>query len=239
MLNGAAGLEMMKAELESIKRAYDLAAAKYRAGIDPLKELPREFAASSEFKAFLADAARGQSNTNAPSNREFLDPRPGMNFLNAGCCADLAAYRLDRWPSLYFGVDLSPEIIKAMREFVIREKIAVGGLEVAEVAELPFADDFFDLASLIGVLAYFDLDYASRALAELCRALKPGGRLVVDIPNPDHPHLQTMFRFEALLGMTNVPKSRAEFEKALRSKFRVVKGDDSQVTLRYFVEAVK
>lgn len=225
----------MDDQLEKIKRAYDLAARKYRAGIDPVTEIPEEFRSSKEFKEFFERAAKGATNSGAGGIREFLDPREGMKLLDAGCCANLTGYRFDRWPCRYYGVDISPEIISVMRAFAEKEGLALGGLEVAELSRLPFDDDFFDLAMAIGVLAYYDLDYVGRALAELKRVLKAGARMVVDVPNPDHPHLDTMFEFEALLGMPNVAKPRAEFERLLCSMFTIEMADDSEVMIKYFV----
>ena len=227
----------MDERLDLIRRAYDEAARKYRDGVDPLEAVPAEFRESAAFREFFREAALGHSHSNALADREFLDPRAGMRFLDGGCSANLAAYGFDRWPCLYYGVDVSAEVIGAMRSFAARERIVVGALEVAELRALPFGAGFFDLASVVGVLAYFDLDYVERALLELRRVLKHGARLVVDIANPDHPRVDTMFEFEAYLGMPLVAKSRSEFEGALGGKFRIKAVDDSRVMLKYFVAA--
>jgi SAM-dependent methyltransferase len=47
---------------------------------------------------------------------------------------------------------------------------------------LPFPDDSFDAVAATGVLEYVD---TRRALDELARVLRPGGRAVVSYPNPD------------------------------------------------------
>jgi SAM-dependent methyltransferase len=55
-------------------------------------------------------------------------------------------------------------------------------LITARIEELPFPDASFDLVSATGVLEYAEVP---RALAELARVLRPGGRAVVSYPNPD------------------------------------------------------
>ncbi len=162
-----------------------------------------------------------------------------MNFLDVGCCANLANYRFDKWPSVYYGVDISPALIDAMKGFVAHHGISVGSLNVAEVVALPFDDDFFDIAAVIGVLEYADFAYCESALRELNRVLKNGSRMVVDILNMEHAHVQIMFKLEEYLGRPNIAKSRTEYEAILAPLFETVEVDDSRVMLKYFVETKK
>ena len=142
----------MNDRLKQISRAYDLTVEQHREGIDSLACLPEGFRNSDEFKAFQKGAGSELTGSNAPENRRFLDPQTGMRFLDAGCCANLANYRFDTWPSVYYGVDISSSLIDAMKGFAAHNRISVGGLEVAELAALPFKENFFDIASVIGVL---------------------------------------------------------------------------------------
>lgn len=162
-----------------------------------------------------------------------------MNFLDAGCCANLVAYRFDRWPSTYYGMDISLALIDAMRHFAAQEGISVGGLEVAEPASLPFENDFFDIVSVIGVLQYCDLDYCRVTLEEVNRAMKAGARMVLDIPNLDHPYVETMFQLEQYLARPHIPNPRSECEGILRPLFSIMKTDNSRVMVKCFVEAVE
>ena len=125
-----------------------------------------------------------------------------------------------------------------MKDFAAHYGISVGGLEVAELAALPFDDDFFDIASVIGVLEYADLNYCKTALQELNRILKKGARMVIDIPNMEHSHVQTMFKLEEYLGRPNIGKSRTEFEAILAPLFETVELDNSRVMLKYFVRCL-
>jgi SAM-dependent methyltransferase len=230
--------KILKEQLTRIRQAYDLTVEQYRQSIDPLGQVPEAFKKLPEFKAFKAESI-GMCSSNAPENKGYLNPQPGMRFLNAGCCANLFNYRFDRWPSLYYGVDISPALIEAMQSFAEHRQLVLGGLHVAELAELPFGDDFFDIADVIGVLEYYTLAYIERALLELNRVLKPGAKTVVDIPNLTHPHLETMFQLEQYLNRPNIPTERSSFEARLKLLFLIDWVDDTQVMLKYFVRAVK
>ena len=222
-------------QLEQVRQAYDLTVEQYRSGTDWLAQVPEAFKNSPEFQALMQEPC----NSGAPENRQYLDPQPGMRFLDVGCCANLANHRLDQWPSTYYGVDISPALIETMQGFVANHQIYIGGLHVAEVADLPFDADFFDIADVIGVLEYCTLDYTEWALAELNRVLKPDARMVMDIPNLAHPLVETMFQLEDYLGRPNVPKPQAAFERLLTPLFAVDHVDDSHVMLKYFVRAIK
>ena len=222
-------------QLERIRRAYDLTVEEYDKDRDPFDKLPAEFRRSTEFTTFL-DSCK-DCNSGCRDIKLWLSPQPGMRFLDAGCAAGLASYRLDRWPSTYYGVDISPGLIQAMKGFVSREGISVGGLYVADIADTPFADDFFDIAAVIGVFEYHGLTYIRKALAELKRILKPGARIVMDIPNQEHLHNTVMVELESLLGRPHVPFSRSSFEDLLKPLFDIDDIDDAKVMIKYFARA--
>ena len=126
-----------------------------------------------------------------------------------------------------------------MRNFVKRQKVSIGGLEVAGISKLPFDDNSFDIAAVIGVLEYCTLDYIGTSLVELNRVLKSGARLVLDIPNRDNPYVADMQKLEEYLGRPNFIHPRAKFEELLVPLFSTERVDDSRVMIKYFVRAVK
>lgn len=166
-------------------------------------------------------------------------PKSGMQYLDAGCCANLANYQLDKWPCIYYGVDISTALIKAMKLFVEKNHLAIGGLHVADVSNLPFEDNFFAVATVIGVFEYCTMQYIESALKELKRVLKGGAKVVMDIPNLSHPYVGTMFRLEEYLGRPNVPHEKTAFERTLAPHFLIERIDESQVMLKYFTRAKK
>ena len=89
-------------------------------------------------------------------------------------------------------VDISPELIERARsrpELAGRAHLA---LEVANVEALPCADAAFDAVVGSSILHHLDLD---RALPELYRVLKPGGRFVFAEPNAFNPLVALERRF--------------------------------------------
>lgn len=196
--------------------------------------IPDEFLESQAYREFMGDTAR-TTGSGAPEYREYLNPQPGMRFLDAGCCGGYATCRLWEWPSTYFGVDFCPSIIRAMRDAAAGGRLPYGGFAVAEIAALPYADDSFDIGQLIGVLQYCPMSYCRRAIREISRVLKPAARFILDLPNPSHPHCRTMFELEEYLGRPNIPKDRREIEDILASVFGSHHTDDAQVMIKYFV----
>jgi SAM-dependent methyltransferase len=68
------------------------------------------------------------------------------------------------------------------------ERVRAGSL-----TSLPYADATFDRALCLDVLEHLTLDAQPRALAELARVLRPGGEILVSVPNL--AHLQSRVHF--------------------------------------------
>ncbi len=231
----------MRRQLDMVSKAYDLSVEQYEKGIDPLDTVPEEFKETHEFQEFVSylKTMKPVLSSGAPDIREFLKPESHMRFLDVGCCANLANHRLDTWPSVYYGVDISPALIGAMKDFVAARDIHIGGLWVADASDLPFGNNYFDICAVIGVFEYCTMDYVKRSLTELNRVLKPDTKMVLDISNPGHQFVDIMMRVEKYLGRPNVLHPREEFERFLTSLFSIERLDDSQVMLKYFVKSNK
>ncbi|MFC2161918.1 class I SAM-dependent methyltransferase, partial [Acidobacteriota bacterium] len=197
--------------------------------------VPRKFKNSKAFKQFLKETDPLMTGSSSPEIKRFLQPKQGMNCLDVGCCANLATKRLDKWPSTYYGVDISPVLIHEMNQFVVESGIKIGGLEIAEMNSLPFSNAFFDIAMVIGVFEYVSMGYAASSLKELYRVLKSEARVVLDLPNLDHPHIETMFQLEKYLERPNIPKSREQFEQYLKPLFSIIEINDEYVMLKYLL----
>ena len=73
------------------------------------------------------------------------------------------------------GADFSPEAL----QFCVTRGVK-SPLARADVRRLPFADNSFDVVTAMDIIEHIDDDKA--ASAEICRVLKPGGRLFVTVP---------------------------------------------------------
>jgi SAM-dependent methyltransferase len=100
---------------------------------------------------------------------------PG-DALDVGMGPGRLCSELDRVGWTISGVDTSNEMIELAR---CRLPRASAHLLRASADELPFDDDSFDLVTAIGVLEYAGVP---RALHELSRVLRPGGRAILSYP---------------------------------------------------------
>ena len=93
------------------------------------------------------------------------------------------------------GVDISPGMMRIGREKGARAGLG-GRLAFVQAPgeELPFRDDAFDSASIaFGIRNVVDRE---RGLREMCRVVKPGGRVVVlEFSQPDSALLGILYRF--------------------------------------------
>ena len=227
---------MDKEQLNRVRVSYDSTVRDFKEGISPLASVPKKFKKSKAFKSFLKETDPFVNGSGAPDIKSYLHPKTGMKCLDVGCCANLATLRLDKWASTYYGIDISPVLIGEMKNFVNEAGITIGGLKVAEMNNLPFTDDFFDLTMVIGVFEYVSIDYAAASIKELSRVLKPGARMVLDFPNLAHPHIETLFQLEKYLDRPNIPKSREQFESSLEHLFSIDRTDEKHIMLKYFIK---
>ena len=224
----------MKEQLDKIRKAYDLTVGQFQEGVDVYAAVPEEI---RNLPGYTEITKNQNTDSDASDIREYLAPKQGMRYLDGGCCANLANYRLDKWLSVYYGVDISPALVDAMKSFAEKNSIPIGGLHVADVASLPFDNKLFDIVTLIGVLEYCTLQHTEHILHELWRVLKPDAKMVLDVPNLEHPYVNTMLRLEEFLGRPNIPKEKKSIENFLKHRFTIDRVDDSRVMIKYFVRA--
>ncbi|MDY6794124.1 MAG: class I SAM-dependent methyltransferase [Actinomycetota bacterium] len=105
---------------------------------------------------------------------------PDAQILDAGCGGGKTIQVLagQAGKGKVFGIDYSREMVR-LAEKVNRDSIEAGAVEIVHgtVSSMPYPDDSFDLVTAFETY-YFWPDYV-KDLREICRVLKPGGRVLV------------------------------------------------------------
>jgi SAM-dependent methyltransferase len=116
---------------------------------------------------------------------------PHPFILDLGCGTGEGTSRFYAEGMTVIAADLSPEMVRtAIRRFPILRGC------VADAAGLPFKSERFDIVQSLGVLEY--IGPYERAVRELRRVLKPGGTLVISVPNR-HSLFRYLHRLERFM----------------------------------------
>ena len=143
-------------------------------------------------------------NWDSPSGRRRADRRasifvergglaPGRRALEPGCGTGIFLERVAPTGAHVVGLDLSADLLAKARGRLAGTANVV--LHRGNAEHMPYAASSFDTVYGSSVLHHLDLD---RALGEVFRVLRPGGRCVFAEPNILNPQVAVMFR----LGLT-------------------------------------
>lgn len=106
--------------------------------------------------------------------------------------------------NVVYGVDVSDAMLRCSAErsrfFGLEGRVRILR---ADLLELPFQDNSFDVVTAFGLLKHLDDGRLPRLLSEVYRVLKPGGKAIV-----------------AELGPAHIPKLDRASERHLRAKLR-------------------
>ncbi|MBO3663098.1 demethylmenaquinone methyltransferase [Microbacterium stercoris] len=119
-------------------------------------------------------------------------PRPGERILDLAAGTGASSISLARSGAHVVAADFSPGMIAEGR----RRHRDVRNLEFveADATDLPFDDDQFDAVTMSFGLR--NVKRPKKALAELLRVTKPGGRLVIcEFSHPPQPAIRSAYRF--------------------------------------------
>jgi 2-polyprenyl-3-methyl-5-hydroxy-6-metoxy-1,4-benzoquinol methylase len=109
----------------------------------------------------------------------------GGTILDVGCGLGLHAIELTRRGYLVVGLDLSLAMITHAAEAAQQQKLRLSFVH-ADIREMEF-DGAFDGAICMGTtFGFFDEESNRDVLARLRQALKPGGRVLLDVVNRDY-----------------------------------------------------
>ena len=152
----------------------------------------------------IAERAEVIWNWDSPAGRRRADRRarifvergglsPGRLALELGCGTGIFLEKVARGGARIVGLDLSADLLARARTRLAGATNVV--LHRGNAEQMPYAASSFDAVYGSSVLHHLDLD---RALAEVFRVLRPGGRCVFTEPNILNPQVAIMFH----LGLT-------------------------------------
>jgi len=126
---------------------------------------------------------------------EHFPALAGLRILKTDLWDEAKNTRILAWASRQgahaYGVDISePTVIQAREAFEQGSGQRALRGAVGDVRELPFADASFDAIYSMGTIEHFD--ETERAVEEMARVLKPGGRAIVGVPNRHDPFLRPL-----------------------------------------------
>jgi SAM-dependent methyltransferase len=141
-------------------------------------------------RAFADDAHAEETAAQALAAARLAGCPEGGDLLDVPCGFGRHAVPLARAGYKVVGVDRSQALIEEARRRGGGERWPK--LARADYRDLPQADESFDAAlNLFSSLGYFGDEEDTRALAEIRRVLRPGGRLLIEIMHRD----ATVLRF--------------------------------------------
>jgi len=114
-----------------------------------------------------------------------LDVKPKDKILECGCGRGFHLNILRELSrATLYGIDINRKHLQIAKKQLAKKDVKI---KYASVYALPFKDKFFDKVLLSEVLEH--LEDEDKALQEIRRVLKPGGRLIITVPNESYPFL--------------------------------------------------
>ncbi len=107
----------------------------------------------------------------------WFRPRAGEKVLDLACGPGTLALELARYGCPVYALDLAEKMIARARSVARLRRCPPVHFAVADVEQLPLPDQVFDLVTC--AFSFPDFPTPAKAIAEICRVTRPGGRIAV------------------------------------------------------------
>jgi len=117
---------------------------------------------------------------------QILALPPGAKVLDLCCGHGRHTIPLARAGYQVTGLDLSEVFLRRARQDAAAAGVAVTWVQ-RDMRDIPFPNEFDAIVNLFAAFGYFDDEVENqKVLAAVARALKPGGRFLIDVINRDY-----------------------------------------------------
>src|SRR5262245_8574217 len=113
-----------------------------------------------------------------------LDLHPGMAVLDLACGNGRIANALARRGCLVTGLDITPAFLEQATQLAAAENLAAT-YHLGDMRTLPWTTHFDAIVNWMSAYGYFGDEENRQVLGEAHRALKPGGKLLLELNNRD------------------------------------------------------
>lgn len=161
---------------------------------------------------------------------DMIEHGNGRLALDLGCGPGIMLLDLVRKGYTAIGVDIARGMLKKAKNISLNLGLEPPQLIIADIENLPLANEVFDLIICAGVVEYLDSDH--KALTEISRILKPRGIAIITVTNALTPFwlVETMAKISCLWpkllstvkGVRNPPKARVHIPYILSRVAREV-----------------
>ncbi len=115
---------------------------------------------------------------------EVLELQPGERVLDLACGSGDHARRLARRGLTVVGVDIAPSLIAHCNQMAAEEGLTTVRFEQGDMRDLAYEGEFDAVLLLTGSFGFFDDKTNHDVLTRMARALKSGGRVLIDVFDP-------------------------------------------------------
>ena len=113
-----------------------------------------------------------------------LDLRPGERLLDLACGSGVHSLRFARRGVEVVGLDIAPSLVRYCTEQAAAERVDNVTFVEGDMRALTYQEEFDALVVLSTSFGFFDDETNQRVLEGIARALKPDGRLLLQLSDP-------------------------------------------------------